>query len=108
MARSPSGLGTVRLTSPIGLLGGVSFDSNPRAFVSFEVSTFRGLLRKVLERGLRGAVLTNTLGFDGPVEMADSGAAAGGGGDGVLVVVVAVLAAATWTMGNLGGGNGRL
>lgn len=90
IALSPSGRGTVRLTSLMGLLGGVSFDNSPRAFVSFEMSTFLGLLRKVLESGLSGAV-TNTLGFD---------EAAGG--------AVVIEAAATCTLGNLGGGNGRL
>ena len=63
MALSPSGRGTVRLTSLIGLLGGVSFDSSPRLLVvvSVEVSMFLGLLRNVLDRGLSGAVVTNAL-----------------------------------------------
>ena len=69
MVLSPSGRGTVRLTSPIGLLGGVSFGSGPRglfALLASLVSTFLGLLLKVLDRGLSGAV-TSGRGFDGVV-----------------------------------------
>lgn len=103
MALSPSGRGTARLTSLIGLLGGVSFDSSPpRPFVvddSVEVSTFLGLLRNVLARGLSGAVVTDTL-DDG---LLDWFAAR------VAVAAAKEDAVGTCTVGsNLGGGNGRL